>query len=44
MAARKTVEDLFIHELSDVYSAEMGNCTPLDHPFAFDLTSRLHRT
>ncbi|MGK0151005.1 DUF892 family protein [Pseudomonas putida] len=22
MAARKTVEDLFIHELSDVYSAE----------------------
>ncbi|CAM3151884.1 hypothetical protein SAMN04490207_1156 [Pseudomonas gessardii] len=27
-----------------VPSDQLGNCTPLDHPFAFDLTSRLHRT
>lgn len=40
-AAAQIIDNLEIWA-DQIYDSQMRNCTPLDHPFAFDLTSHLH--
>jgi hypothetical protein len=34
---------MMLEKVSSRLSGLLGNCTPLAHPYAFDLTSHLHR-